>query len=62
MRPCAARITRVDVRSVSKPAIARPPPDRQTARTGRLNFPYTGVKELRKRVAEWLGDWRSAPR
>lgn len=29
---------RVDIRSVSKPALARPPPSRQTARRGHLNF------------------------
>lgn len=61
-RPRHAEVPRVDVRSVPKPEIARLPPNRQAVRKERLNFPYTGVKELRERVAEWLGGWRRAPR
>lgn len=39
-RPRDAEIALAQVRSLPKPALARPPPTRQTARKGCLNFLY----------------------
>jgi hypothetical protein len=55
LRSHRSEIRREDARSTPKPALARPPPTRRTARKGRLNFlysSYTRAEQIRLRLSE----------
>ena len=56
-RPRDAEMALAQARSLPKPALARPPPTRQTARKGRLNFLYLAGKVVLNRVTGMKDSW-----
>ena len=66
--PRNAEIALAQVRPLPNPPLERPPPTRQTARKGRLNFLYLGLHylllevELAKHGALDQAHYRPAPR
>ena len=62
-RPRDAEMALAQARSLPKPALARPPPTRQTARKGRLNFLYLKqVQVVKTEVNDPYKMLTSAPR